>query len=185
MNTELATEPIARRLEIPEHLCGRSNDQVSQRVLSQSLDRERSRERARERNVVTGEGDQRTSQVADCGAATLTSQLSRGAAVVGDRDDHRQGIGVVTQCPKHRGDAVAAADYGHAPLHGRELFHGHGLREVPWLIDVQRTGASEMVGKQLQRNDREHNLQERVGDGDVDDVLGMLGDLLATFARDC
>ena len=64
------------------------------------------------------------------------------------------------------------------------LFHGDGLGKVSRLIDIERTRTSKVIRKQLKRHDRKHDLKQRVGPRDVEDVLGVLGELLASLSGD-
>ena len=54
----------------------------------------------------------------------------------------------------------------------RVLLDRDGLGQVARLVDVQPALARDVVGEQLQRDDREQRLQHPVRARDVDDLLG-------------
>ena len=56
------------------------------------------------------------------------------------------------------------------------LLDGDRLREVARLVDVETVEAGDVVGEQLQRDDREDRLQEPIGARDEDRLVGRLGD---------
>ena len=78
-----------------------------------------------------------------------TPELSGRTAVVGDRDDHRQLERIVTQRAQDGGNAVASTQYHDPSAHRGHLLDGDRLGKVAWLIDVQATRASKVVGEQL------------------------------------
>src|SRR5689334_1055493 len=52
-------------------------------------------------------------------------------------------------------------------LNGRAtLLDGHGLGQIPWLVDVQALLPRDVIGEQLERDDRDDRLQDPVGSGD-------------------
>src|SRR5512146_643102 len=51
-------------------------------------------------------------------------------------------------------------------------FHGHRLREVARLVHIAAAAHGDVVGEQLQRQDREHRREQIEGFGDREHVLG-------------
>ena len=53
----------------------------------------------------------------------------------------------------------------------RVLFHGNGLGEVAWLVDVAAAAHGDVVGEQLQRHNLNERREQRIGRRNGDDVL--------------
>ena len=70
------------------------------------------------------------------------------------------------------------------PGHEARLLDRDGLREVPRLVDVQPAQARDPIREELQREDREHDLQEGRRLRDVDDVVRVVLDVLVAVRRD-
>ncbi len=64
------------------------------------------------------------------------------------------------------------------------LFDCDCLGKVARLVDVAPASAGDVVCEQLQRDYAEYNLQLRIGVRDVDDLLGVFRDFLASLTRD-
>src|SRR5256885_884119 len=61
------------------------------------------------------------------------------------------------------------------------LLNGHGLGEVARLVDVGATGDRDVIGEQLEWNDREHRTQRLVRVGNPADIVGEALDLHVAF----
>src|SRR2546421_3156445 len=63
------------------------------------------------------------------------------------------------------------------------LLDRDGFRQIPWLVDIQASEPRDAIREQLQRHDGEHRLQEGRSPRDVDDVVGVMLDVLVAVRR--
>jgi len=61
------------------------------------------------------------------------------------------------------------------------LFHRHALRQVPRFVDIAAFGRGDVVGEQLQRDDRQDRRKHGRNARHVDDVVGVVSDVFVAF----
>ena len=118
-DAELLPQPFSRVANVAEGIGHRANHQVAQRMPADPVDRQGPGERASKHDLVVGQCEQRPSQVTDRRSLAAASQLSRGAAVVRDRHDHRELGWIIRQRAQHRGQAVPTPEHGDPPARRR------------------------------------------------------------------
>ena len=52
------------------------------------------------------------------------------------------------------------------------LLDRYGLGEIPWLVDIETAGNSNIVSQLLEWDDAHQGLEEAIRCGDVDDLVG-------------
>src|SRR5713226_8759031 len=88
-------------------------------------------------------------------------------------------------CIRSRSCQIASVHRLRRPFHywpaPPRLLHGHTLRQVSGLIDITAAQQGDMVSKQLKRYRRKNRIHQRICIGNIDRVIGLLGDFVISL----